>query len=99
MTSKEEIDATISAVHIQALQRDNRQTNHRLYLLHLINISHTINLFTSRMLAIWKLALFVAVGCTKCVTADAGDDFSNNLFTDLAPQVSRYTALVYGFIC
>ena len=39
---------------------------------------------TNDMSVAWKLA-FLAVFPAACVTGDDGDDFSNNLFSDLAP--------------
>ena len=41
------------------------------------------------MLAAEKLQLLVGLYFVTYVAADTGDDFSNNLFTDLAPYVSR----------
>jgi hypothetical protein len=37
------------------------------------------------MLATQQLRLLVGVCVVTCVVAETGDDFSNNLFTDLAP--------------
>jgi len=40
------------------------------------------------MLAAKPLQLLIGAYLVTCVGADAGDDFSNNLFTDLAPYVT-----------
>ncbi|KAJ4077796.1 hypothetical protein NW761_012114 [Fusarium oxysporum] len=42
------------------------------------------------MLAAEQLRLLVGVCFVTCVTADAGDDFSNNLFSDLAPLLALF---------
>jgi hypothetical protein len=42
----------------------------------------------ANMLVADKLRLLVGVCIVTTVAADTGDDFSNNLFTDLAPYVS-----------
>lgn len=40
-----------------------------------------------KMLSVKQLCLLLGVCFFPCVVADNGDDFSNNLFTDLAPCV------------
>ncbi|RYP43916.1 hypothetical protein DL768_009575 [Monosporascus sp. mg162] len=42
------------------------------------------------MLAAEQLRLLVGVCVVTCVLAEAGDDFSNNLFTDLAPLLALF---------
>ncbi|KAJ4308776.1 hypothetical protein N0V84_011892 [Fusarium piperis] len=42
------------------------------------------------MLAAEQLRLLVGVCFVTCVAADAGDDFSNNLFSDLAPLLALF---------
>ena len=39
------------------------------------------------MLIVRNLELLLALLVAGCVAADTGDDFSNNLFSDLAPYV------------
>lgn len=41
--------------------------------------------FNLKMLAAEQLRLLIGASLVTCVAADSGDDFSNNLFSDLAP--------------
>ena len=43
-----------------------------------------------------QLQLLVGACFITCVAADTGDDFSNNLFTDLAPWVLHF---IQGDLC
>lgn len=46
------------------------------------------------MLATKPLGLLTGACFATCVAAGAGDDFSNNLFSDLAPYVSHLSSTV-----